>query len=152
MVRPTRARLLTATLLGDEAAPFGHRPGIEFARSVLRDHAGEHIVNNDVYLGAVDQHLGWIDLYTEQWEDAVANLERALGQLEAVGSRPYVVRVRRTLAAALRGRGGRGDADRAAALEADAALLAAEIGALPGPYRPPLATDSAADQADHTAV
>lgn len=152
MVRPTRSRLLTAVLLGDEAAPFGHRPGIEFARSVMQEHAGEHIVNHDVYLGAVDQHLGWIDLYTEQFDDAVAHLERALGQLEAVGSRPYVVRVRRTLAAALRGRGARGDADRAAVLEADAAVLAAELGALPGVYRPRLASDPAVDRGDHTAV
>lgn len=152
MVRPTRSRLLTAVLLGDEAAPFGHRPGIEFARSVMNEHAGEQIVNHDVYLGAVDQHLGWIDLYTEQFDDAVVRLDRALAQVEAAGSRPYAVRVRRTLAAALRGRGGAGDADRATALESEAMVLAAEIGALPGVYRPRLATDPAADPGDHTAV
>jgi hypothetical protein len=152
MVRPTRSRLATAVLLGDEAAPFGHRPGIELARSVLQEHSGEHIVNHDVYLGSVDQHLGWIDLYTEQFDDAVVHLERALDQLQAVGSRPYVVRIRRTLAAALRGRGGVGDAERASALEAAATELAAAIGALPGVYRPRLATDPASDPGDHTAM
>jgi DNA-binding SARP family transcriptional activator len=141
MVRATPERVLAAALLGDGAAPAGHRPGIDAAREVMLQHTGEHLIYDHVYFGTVDQHLGWIDLYTGEWDAAVRWLESGLVQLHAVGSPPFIVRINRNLAAALRGRGDRGDLERAEQLDTEAAELAERLGVLGGTYRPPLSQE-----------
>lgn len=141
MVRRTAERVLAAAFLGDGAAPVGHRRGIEAAREVMLEHTGEHLAFEHVYYGTVDQHLGWIDLYAGEWDAAILRFEASLIQLDQVGSAPFIVRIRRNLVAALRGRGDARDLDRIEELEAAADTLAAQLGVLGGTYRPRLSPD-----------
>ena len=95
------------------------------------------------YLGAVDHHLGTLDAVLGRIDDAAAHLEAALERHRLIDARPWVALSARWLANVLADRDEPGDADRAAALHAEATALASSLGvnALPPPHprlRPPL--------------
>jgi tetratricopeptide (TPR) repeat protein len=88
-------------------------------------------VGGATFLGAATLHLGWLALFLGRHEDAVAQLEEALGRHRAMGARPFEAVNERLLAAALRARGRAEDATRADRLEATGDLAAAELGLAP---------------------
>ena len=121
------ATAIAASLAGDE----------RWARvtyDMLAPYGGRNAVLGYVaYLGAVDHHLGTLATVLGRTDDAVAHLDAALGRHRVVSARPWTALSAAWLANALTERAGRGDADRAAALRAEAVEVAAalSLGSLP---------------------
>jgi hypothetical protein len=107
------------------------------AHDSLAPYSGRNcVLGYATFLGAVDHHLGALDAVLGRPDDAARHLEAALDRHRVVDARPWVALSAAWLANVLAGRDGRGDAQRAAALHAEAAGLAAELGieALPPPH------------------
>jgi hypothetical protein len=79
-------------------------------------------------VGPVSGYLGLASLTAGDHEAAVRFLRQAVDENVAQGTRPHEARARRDLAAALRARGGPGDAGEAARQAAEARDIAADIG------------------------
>ena len=119
------------------ASTVGDVPWAQAAHDALSPYSGRNCVMGYVaYLGAVDHHLGTLDTVIGRHDDAVARLDAALDRHRTVGARPWVALSAAWAANAAAERGGRGDADRAAALRAEAAAIATELGmrSLPPPH------------------
>jgi DNA-binding SARP family transcriptional activator len=85
------------------------------------------------YLGAGDHHLGMLAATAGRWRDAERHLLAAMEQHRHLEARPWLARTRQAYAGMLRGRGGRGDLDRAEGFDAATRAIAGSIGmALPG--------------------
>lgn len=78
--------------------------------------------------GPVDLWRASVDAAQGRWADAVEGFSAAHESAERLRARPWSIRARAHLAQALQGRGGPGDAERAAALLAEVAAEAAGIG------------------------
>ena len=85
------------------------------------------------YLGAIDHHLGALATVLGRTEDAVAHLDAALERHRVIEARPWTALSAAWLANALAERDGRGDAERARRLLAEAVDegRALRLGALP---------------------
>jgi tetratricopeptide (TPR) repeat protein len=119
------------------AATVGDARWAQGARDALAPYCGRNcVLGYAAYLGAVDHHLGTLDTVLGQVDDAVAHLEAALDRHRVIGARPWVALSAAWLANVLAERAEPGDADRAAALHAEASALARELGvhALPPPH------------------
>ncbi len=79
-------------------------------------------------VGPVSGYLGLSALTAGEHDAAVRFLRQAIDESFAQGTRPFEARARRDLAAALRARGGPGDAGEAARQAAEARDIAADIG------------------------
>jgi DNA-binding winged helix-turn-helix (wHTH) protein len=77
-----------------------------------------------LFYGAVAHPLGLLAASRGRWDTAIERLEGARGMHERAGARVWVTRSQVALARALLGRGGAGDARRAASLLAEALVLA----------------------------
>jgi tetratricopeptide (TPR) repeat protein len=107
------------------------------AHTALLPYSGRNcVLGHAAYLGAVDHHLGVLDLVLGRHDDAVDRLTQGLDRHRVIGARPWAALSGAWLANALSERGGRGDAARAAALDTESRDLAAELGveALPPPH------------------
>jgi DNA-binding SARP family transcriptional activator/energy-coupling factor transporter ATP-binding protein EcfA2 len=86
-----------------------------------------------VYLGAGDHHLGMLAATAGRWSDAERHLLAAMAAHRRLGARPWLVLTRQAYGGMLRGRGSRGDLDRAEVLDAATRTVAGTIGMeLPG--------------------
>ena len=109
----------------------------EAVHETLAPYSGRNgVLGYATFLGAVDHHLGTLDAVLGRTDDAARHLEAALERHRVIDARPWVALSAAWLANVLAARGGRGDAGRAAALHAEAAGLATEMGieALPPPH------------------
>ncbi|WP_419998297.1 AAA family ATPase [Streptomyces boninensis] len=101
--------------------------------------------------GPVDHWLALLDAAEERWDDAVAGFTAARRAADRLRSRTWSVEAAAGLAHALAARGGPGDAEQAAALRAEVAREAAELGmrhleAPPAEAAPPRPQDPPADR------
>ena len=106
-------------------------------RQALAPYSGRNcVLGYAAYLGAVDHHLGCVEVTLGRLDDAVAHLEAALERHRTIGARPWAAVSAAWLANALVARGGPDDAERADRLWADAAEEAADLGLaiLPAPH------------------
>jgi tetratricopeptide (TPR) repeat protein len=85
-------------------------------------------VGSSAFVGAAEHHLGALATTIGDWEAAADHFERALATHTALGSPPFVALTEISYAAALDGRGGPGDAARAAELRTHALAVASELG------------------------
>jgi DNA-binding SARP family transcriptional activator len=114
-------------LLGDAgAAARLHR--------LLLPYRGWHLgAGPMVYLGAGDHHLGMLAATAGRWDHAEGHLLAAMAAHRRLGARPWLALTRQAYAGMLRGRGRRGDRDRAEVFDAATRAVAGRIGmALPG--------------------
>jgi DNA-binding SARP family transcriptional activator len=114
-------------LLGDAGAAARLHP-------LLLPYQGWHLgAGPMVYLGAGDHHLGMLAATVGRWSDAERHLLAAMAAHRRLGARPWLVLTRQAYAGMLRGRGGRGDPDRAEEFDAATRAVAGTIGMdLPG--------------------
>ncbi|HLT69337.1 MAG TPA: AAA family ATPase [Acidimicrobiales bacterium] len=119
------------------SSTVGDRRWAEAARQALAPYSGRNcVLGYAAYLGAVDHHLGCVEVTLGRLDDAVAHLEAALERHRTIGARPWAAVSAAWLANALVARGGPDDAERADRLWADAAEEAADLGLaiLPAPH------------------
>jgi hypothetical protein len=99
---------LIAILAAEVAAGLRDRPrAAHFERHVAR-FAGHHTTMGQMgltWIGPVDRVLGMLAAARDAFDEAKADLERALAQGRAVGAAPFVARVERDLAALAAERG-----------------------------------------------
>jgi class 3 adenylate cyclase/tetratricopeptide (TPR) repeat protein len=81
-----------------------------------------------MYLGPTATSLGMLATILERYDEAADYFDRALDHIERVGARPFRAHTAYWYSVMLRRRGAPGDDARAAALEADAGLIAVELG------------------------
>jgi hypothetical protein len=114
-------------LLGDAGAAARLHP-------LLLAHRGWHLAAGPmVYLGAGDHHLGMLAATAGRWSDAERHLLAAMAAHRRLGARPWLVLTRQAYAGMLRGRGRRGDLDRAEEFDAATRAVAGTLGMdLPG--------------------
>lgn len=118
------------------ASSVGDRAWAEAARTALAPYAGRNaLMGYAAYLGAVDHHLGTVETVLGRVDEAAGHLASALERHRTIGARPWVALSAAWLANTLADRDGPGDAERAAALRAEATALAEEVGVavLPSP-------------------
>jgi tetratricopeptide (TPR) repeat protein len=110
-------------VVGDAAAA-------SHAYDVLRPYAGRvfTIARAAVCWGPADAYLGRLAATAARWEEAERHFEDAIAACERIGARAVLPRVRWWYAEMLRARGGPGDAERAAELEALALPEAERMG------------------------
>jgi hypothetical protein len=129
--------LMAAVGAAVAASTVGEVRWAQAARDALAPYSGRNCVLGHVaYLGAVDHHLGTLDAVLGRHDGALTHLDAALARHRTIGARPWAALSAAWAANAAAERGGPGDADRAAALRAEATALAAEVGmrALPPPH------------------
>jgi hypothetical protein len=95
------------------------------------------VLGHAAFLGAVDHHVGVLDTVLGRPDDAVDHLAAALDRHRVIGARPWAALSGAWLASALAERNGRGDAARAAELDAESREVAAELGVEALPPRHP---------------
>src|SRR5262249_2831587 len=78
-------------------------------------------------LGSAARYAGLLAHTLGQLDEAIAYFETALATNERIGALPLLAHTQRELARSLRARGKRGDRERAAGLEAEAAAMAARL-------------------------
>jgi hypothetical protein len=106
------------------------------AHAALLPYSGRNcVLGHAAFLGAVDHHVGVLDLVLGRHDDAVEHLGRALERHRVIGAGPWVALSGAWLANALSERDGRGDAARAAELDAESRELAASLGVAALPPR-----------------
>ncbi len=109
----------------------------EAVHGVLAPYSGRNcVLGYAAYLGAVDHHLGTLDAVLGRHDDALARLDAAIDRHRTIGARPWVALSAAWAANVAAARGGRGDAERAAALHAEAMAGAGAVGmlSLPPPH------------------
>lgn len=119
------------------SSTVGDRRWAEAARHALDPYSGRNcVLGYAAYLGAVDHHLGCVEVTLGRLDDAVGHLEAALERHRTIGARPWAALSAAWLANALVARGGPDDAGRADRLWAEAAGEAASLGLaiLPAPH------------------
>jgi DNA-binding SARP family transcriptional activator len=125
---------LGVCFLVEVARVLGDAERAAVLRDALRPYAGRVAITRlgGIGIGPVRRYLGVAAHIAGDVDVAVAELEQAIAESTAHGMRPFTARAHRDLAAALRDRGGPGDADRADEHAARAAAIAAEIGLVLG--------------------
>lgn len=116
--------------LAHTAAASGDRALIAEARAALGAHSGRWLValyGCDIS-GPVDLWLGMLDAAEGHWDAAVSSFTRARDSADRLQARPWSLRAGLSLAAALRARGGPGDATRESALRAETSRSAKAMG------------------------
>jgi DNA-binding SARP family transcriptional activator len=101
---------------------------------LLQPYQGWHLTAGPmVYLGAGDHHLGMLAATAGRWGDAERHLLAAMAAHRRLDAHPWLVLTRQAYAGMLRGRGRRGDLDRAEVFDAATHAVAGRIGMdLPG--------------------
>ncbi len=125
------------------ASLTGHPGWAGAAHEALRPYAGRNVVMGYAsFLGAVDHHLGTLDVALGRPDAAADELEAGLERHRALGARPFVALSARWLANVLSERDAPDDADRALLLYAESVALEEELGlaSLP-PMHPKLGRD-----------
>jgi hypothetical protein len=108
------------------------------AHAALLPYSGRNcVLGHAAFLGAVDHHVGVLDTVLGRHDDAVDHLGQALERHRVIGAHPWASLSGAWLANVLAERGGRGDAGRAAELDAESRALAAELGVEALPPRHP---------------
>ena len=104
-------------------------------RAALEPYAGRVAVTGlgGVGIGPVRRYVGVAAHVAGDVDGAIAHLEEAVVESTRHGMRPFTARAHRDLAAALRDRGGPGDAAAAAEHAATATAIADDIGLALGP-------------------
>src|SRR5690606_9658179 len=96
------------------SSTVGDRRWAEAARHALDPYSGRNcVLGYAAYLGAVDHHLGCVEVTLGRLDDAVGHLEAALERHRTIGARPWAALSAAWLANALVARGGPDDAGRA---------------------------------------
>jgi AAA ATPase domain len=134
-----RDYLWRVTVIGAAVAAttVGHAPWAQAVHDALAPYTGRNVVlGYATYLGAVDHHLGALDAVLGRNDDAADHLAAAADRHRLIGARPWTALSVAWLANVLSERDAPGDAERAAALHAEARATAAELGvaALPPPH------------------
>jgi hypothetical protein len=109
----------------------------EAVHGVLAPYSGRNcVLGYAAYLGAVDHHLGTLDAVLARHDDALARLDAAVDRHRTIGARPWAALSAAWAANVAAARGGPGDAERAAALHAEAMAGAGAVGmlSLPPPH------------------
>jgi hypothetical protein len=131
-VFPRDANLLPSlAVVAHALAELGDAGGLAaLAEPLLRPLAGDWVIFGicSGTLGPAAYSLAVLQLLQDRADDAIGSFELALERSSLMRARPYVARSRAGLAAALRRRGGAGDAERAQQLAALAAADARELG------------------------
>jgi tetratricopeptide (TPR) repeat protein len=120
----TWARLAEACALLGEAGVAGT------LLPMLAPHAGSVVVlaTTAGCLGSAARYAGLLARTAGRLDEAVAHFEDALATNARIGAVPQRAHTQHDLAVALRARGAPGDADRAAALDAEAGATARDLG------------------------
>ena len=121
--------------LVEVAKALGHRERAGVLRCALEPYAGRVAITGlgGVGIGLVRRYVGVAAHVAGDVDAAIGHLELAIDESTRHGMRPFTARAHRDLGAALRDRGGPGDADAADEHTALASKLAAEIGLALGP-------------------
>ncbi len=120
------------------AVAAGDEAWAEATHAALVPYSGRNcVLGHAAFLGAVDHHVGVLDAVLGRPDDAVDHLGQALERHRVIGAQPWAALSGAWLANVLAERGGRGDADRAAVLDAESRSLAAELGVEALPPRHP---------------
>jgi hypothetical protein len=123
--------------LATTAMALERSPDPDWALAVydlLAPYSGRNTVAGYVtYLGAVDHHLGTLAATLGRYDDAATHLEAAYERHRVIGACPWFAMTGAWLANVLAARDGKGDADRAAVLWAEADALASDLGLRSGP-------------------
>jgi hypothetical protein len=121
---------IAATTAGDPAWAAA-------AHDALAPYSGRNcVMGYAAYLGAVDHHLGTLAAVLGRPDEAVEHLSAALERHRTIEARPWVALSAAWAANVLAERDGPGDAERSAALHAEATGLAEELElrSLPAPH------------------
>ena len=111
------------------ASMLGDADRAERLVTLLRPRAGESaVIGHSAYHGAVDRHLGLLDMTLGRWDDAVRDLTAAQEIHTRMRARPWMARTNYELARALVGRSQPGDRERAVSLLNEVLEVANELG------------------------
>ncbi len=127
-------------LLSEVAAALGDTRRAALLYDLLRPRADRWLGlgGNVVYVGSAAHWLGLLATTLEQWTDAEAHFEAAVGSNGRNGARPFLARTQFEYARMLLARGAEADREKARGLLTEAAATAEELG------MPPLLRDARA--------